>query len=58
MMPPSLLAALRYTPSMQPVLFMGLVVDHAHSPGAKGSNFDRSHFGHDGSIFLVGVFGQ
>ena len=57
-MPPSLLAALRYTPSMQSVLRLGLVVDCAHSPGATGSKFDHPHFGHDRSIFHVGIFGS
>jgi hypothetical protein len=55
MMPPSLLAALRHTPLMQPVLLI-LVGDCAHGPTAKDSKFDRPHIRNDGSIFHVGVF--
>jgi hypothetical protein len=58
MMPSRLLAAFRYASLMQPIPSMGLVLHSARGPAAERSKFDGPHFGYDGSIFDVRIFGS
>ena len=54
-MPPCLLAALRYTSFIQSVVSM-LVFHKAPGLAAIGSNFDSPYFWHDRGVFHVWIF--
>ena len=56
MMPPCLLAALRYTSLMQSIFRKTLVLYSAKGLAAERSKFNRPHFRHDRGIFQVRIF--
>ena len=56
MMPPRLLAALRYTPLMQVWIQKRLKWPIAQIPAAKGSKFNGPHFWPGSGMFQVRIF--